>query len=148
MKLSIASDHGGYLLKKQIIEQLSQFNWVDCGCFNTDSCDYPDFAFLAAEMVKNQEVDFGIVICKSGIGMSIAANKVQGIRCALVNDVETAILTRQHNNANMLALGANQVDEKLGIQIIQSFVQTEFLGMQHTRRIEKITKYENQHHHL
>lgn len=143
MKLSIACDHGGYELKNKIIKLLNEVEFVDCGTNSNDSCDYPDFAFKAAELVRDNKVDFGIVICKSGIGMSIAANKVKNIRCALVKDVETAILTKQHNNANMLALGANNVNADLAVDIIRNWLNTEFMGMQHTRRVDKISKYEN-----
>ena len=97
MKLAIGSDHGGFLLKKEIMNQLSGYQWVDCGTYDESSCDYPDFAFKVGEKVASHECDFGIVICKSGIGVSICANKVKGIRCALVDNEKDAVLSKQHN---------------------------------------------------
>ena len=94
MKLAIGSDHGGFLLKKEIMNQLSGYQWVDCGTYDESSCDYPDFAFKVGEKVASHECDFGIVICKSGIGVSICANKVKGIRCALVDNEKDAVLSK------------------------------------------------------
>ncbi len=144
IKLAIGSDHGGYELKQAIIESLNtQFEFIDCGTFDGQtSCDYPDFAIKAASKVADHTCDYGIVICKSGIGVSIAANKVKGIRCALVSDVQTTILTKQHNNANMLAFGANKVSLDLAVEMIQSWLSTSFMGDRHQKRIDKITEYE------
>ena len=146
MKLSIASDHGGVKLKQEIIEKLSNvYTFIDCGTNSEESCDYPDYAIKAATLVANKEVDYGIVICKSGIGVSIAANKVKTIRCALVKDVKNASLCKQHNNANMIALSANDTNVECAIEIIKTWLNEKFLGMQHQRRIDKISKYETEH---
>lgn len=144
MRLSIGCDHGGYDLKVAVMKLLeNEFEFVDCGTNdNFTSCDYPDFAIKAAELVKDKSCDYGVVICKSGIGVSIAANKVEGIRCALVSDVESAILTKQHNNANMLAMGATKVDAQTAVNIIKSWLEATFLEGRHTQRIEKISSYE------
>lgn len=144
IKLAIGSDHGGYELKQAIIQSLNtQYEFVDCGTFDSqNSCDYPDFAIMTASKVANQTCDYGIVICKSGIGVSIVANKVKGIRCALVSDVESTILSKQHNNANMLAFGANKVTLSLAIEMIQVWLTTSFMGERHQKRIDKITAYE------
>lgn len=145
MKIAIGSDHGGFELKQAIMQTLiNEIEWVDCGTYNLNSCDYPDFAFATASKVSNHECDYGIVICKSGIGMSIAANKVKGIRCALVQNETNAILSKQHNNSNMLALGANDVNLKQAISIIHAWLNASFLNDRHAHRIQKIMDYENQ----
>lgn len=141
--VSIACDHGGFELKNAIIKHFKKnYEFIDCGTYSTLSCDYPDFAFKACELVRDKKVDFGIVICKSGIGMSIAANKVKGIRCALVSNEQNAALTHQHNNANVLALGANDVSKRKAYKIIEAYDSVEF-EQRHQRRIDKITNYEN-----
>ncbi len=142
-KIAIACDHGGLDLKKAIQKHYQhQFEFIDCGTNSTQSCDYPDFAIKAAELVANQKADFGIVICKSGIGMSIAANKVKGVRCALVDNVINARLCHQHNNANVLALGANDVTSRMAYKIIDAYNRVEFES-RHQTRIDKINSYEN-----
>ena len=145
MKLAIGSDHGGFLLKKEIINKLSGYQWVDCGTYDESSCDYPDFAFKVGEKVASHECDFGIVICKSGIGVSICANKVKGIRCALVDNEKDAVLSKQHNNSNVLAFGAQQVSILTAIDCIQSWLNASFLKGRHETRVNKITQYEQQH---
>lgn len=147
MKIAIGSDHGGFNLKSEIIDFLSKqgHDVKDFGTYGTESCDYPDFGFPVAEGVSNKEFDFGIVICSTGIGMSIVANKVDGIRCALVSDLESARLTREHNNSNVLALGAKIVDVELAKQIVQTWLTTEFTGGRHERRVNEITNYEGEH---
>jgi len=146
IKLAIGSDHGGYELKQAIIESLNtQFEFIDCGTFDGQaSCDYPDFAIKAASKVADHTCDYGIVICKSGIGVSIAANKVKGIRCALVSDVQTTILTKQHNNANMLALGADYISVNDAICILRQFLATEFEGGRHEMRVNLISDIEKE----
>ena len=144
MKLAIGSDHGGFLLKKEIMNQLNNYQWIDCGTYDENSCDYPDYAILVGQKVANHECDYGIVICKSGIGVSIAANKVKGIRCALVEDIQDAILAKQHNNANVLALGADRVRLLTATQCIQSWLNASFLKGRHEKRVEKITLFEQQ----
>ena len=140
MKISIGSDHGGYALKQEIAEYLRQqgHEVVDCGCHSTESCDYPDFAAAAAKAVASGQCDRGVVICSTGIGISIAANKVPGIRCALCGDIYSAEMTRRHNNANMLAMGAHLTAPVLAKKILDVFLSTEFEGGRHQRRIDKI----------
>ena len=141
-KISIACDHGGLELKEAIIKHYQgKYEFVDVGTYSLDSCDYPDFAFAACEKVRDKEVDFGIVICKSGIGMSIAANKVKGVRCALLTNEVNATLCHQHNNANVIALGANDVSRRKAYKIIKAYDEATF-EERHQRRIDKINEYE------
>ena len=141
-KISIACDHGGLELKNAIIKHFKrEYQFVDVGTYTTLSCDYPDFAFKACEMVARGQVDFGIVICKSGIGMSIAANKVKGVRCALLTNEVNATLCHQHNNANVIALGANDVSRRKAYKIIKAYDEATF-EERHQRRIDKINEYE------
>ena len=144
MKLSIGSDHGGYAYKEAVKEHLiSQGHEViDCGCFGAESVDYPEFGIAAAELVRDGKVDRGIVICTTGIGMSIAANKVRGIRCALCGDLKSAELTRRHNDSNVLAMGAGIIPLSLALEITDVWLSTEFEGGRHARRIGIITAYE------
>lgn len=140
MKISLASDHGGLALKNRIKQYLATngHETVDFGTDTTDSCDYPDFARPAALAVANGEADRGIVVCTTGIGVSIVANKVKGVRCALCLNVDMAQMTRHHNNANMLALGQKYVDENLALQIVDAFLTTPFDGGRHQNRVNKI----------
>lgn len=145
MKISIGSDHGGYLLKEELKEYLDSKNIevVDFGTSSLDSCDYPDYALPVCLSVKDNNSDLGILICTTGIGMSIAANKVEGIRAALVSNVEAAHLTREHNNANVLCLSAKFTSSLLAKQIIDEFIATEFSNeARHVRRINKVTEIE------
>ncbi|WP_096437621.1 ribose 5-phosphate isomerase B [Alteribacter populi] len=144
MKVAIGSDHGGANLKdeiKSLMDEL-QISYEDVGCDCNDSVDYPDYGFPVAEKVANNEVDRGIVICGTGIGMSIAANKVKGIRCALVHDVFSAKATREHNNSNVLAMGGRIIGPGLAREIAKVWLTTEFEGGRHAKRIEKIADYE------
>lgn len=139
--ISIGSDHGGYDLKMAIIAHLQKrgMECKDFGCYDKNSCDYPEFGRAAAEAVASGECEKGIVVCTTGIGISIAANKVKGVRCALCTSTELAKMTRLHNNANMLALGASAVSEKLAMEIVDMFMDTEFSNEErHQRRIDKI----------
>ena len=139
--IAIASDHGGYELKLKVEEYLKEqrLEYKDYGCFDLSSCDYPDFGRAAAEAVAAGEADRGIVICTTGIGISIVANKVKGIRCALCADTVSARLTREHNDANMLALGAGIVGPNLALSIVETFLNTPFSNMEkHARRVAKI----------
>ena len=139
--IALGSDHGGYDLKCQIMEHLKErgLEFKDFGCFDKSSCDYPDFGKAAAEAVASGECDRGIVICTTGIGISIAANKVSGIRCALCTDPYLAKMTRLHNDANMLALGGGTTGRNLAVEIVDTFLDTEFSqGENHKRRISKI----------
>ena len=142
--IAIASDHGGYTLKEHIKAYLAAkgITCEDFGTNSTDSCDYPDFAKPAAEAVANGQCEKGIVICTTGIGISISANKVKGIRCALCTDTLTAEMTRRHNDANMLAMGAGIVGPMLAERIVDTFLATEFEGGRHARRVAKMMEIE------
>ena len=145
MKLGIASDHRGYKLKEQIKNELD-IEIIDYGTYSEESCDYPDFAFKLGEAVVNKEVDYGIAICGSGIGISIACNKVKGVRCAKVSDSEEAHVTRLDNNSNIVAFSERvPLDEE--IDIINTFINTEYSSEEkHHRRVDKIIKYEEDHY--
>ncbi|MBQ4565035.1 MAG: ribose 5-phosphate isomerase B [Oscillospiraceae bacterium] len=145
MKLALGCDHGGLELKEKIKAHLEKrgFEILDCGTYTTDSCDYPDFGAAAARAVANGDCDRGIVICTTGIGISIAANKVKGIRCALLSDLMSARMTRQHNDTNMMALGAAVVGPMLALQIVDTWLDTEFEGGRHQRRVDKLSALEN-----
>ena len=126
-----------------MLEELN-IEYEDAGCKDATSVDYPDYALPAAKRIANGEFDRGIFICGTGIGMSISANKVKGIRCALVHDVYSAKLTRQHNDSNVLAMGERVIGPGLAREIAKVWLETEFDGGRHERRVEKITKYENE----
>ena len=147
MKIAIGCDHGGFSYKKELVAHLNEkgYEVEDFGCFSEDSCDYPDYALPVAEAVKDGKADFGILICSTGIGISIAANKVKGIRCAHVHDAESARLTRNHNNANILAFGAKIISEELMFEITDTFLTSTFDGGRHQRRVDKITAIENKY---
>lgn len=139
--IALASDHGGYDLKCQVMDYLkeSKIEYKDFGCYDKTSCDYPDFAKEAAKAVASGECDRGILICTTGIGISIAANKVPGVRCALCTNAYLAKMTRLHNDANMLALGGGIVGKNLAVEIVETFLNTEFSqGENHIRRISKL----------
>lgn len=141
MKIALGADHGGYELKEKIKKHLSQKEYIkiiDMGTYSTESVDYPKYGHLVAKSVVEKEVDFGIVICGTGIGISIAANKISGIRAALCTNTTMAKLTRQHNDANILALGARIVGDVLALEIVDEFLETSFEGGRHTRRVEAI----------
>lgn len=141
MRIALGSDHGGYDLKQEVIKYLDEhgIEWRDYGCDSKESCDYPAFGRAAAEAVASGECDKGIVICTTGIGISIVANKVRGIRCALCADTVSARLTREHNDANMLAMGAGIVGRNLALGIVETFLSTPFSGEEkHVRRVKAI----------
>ena len=140
MKIALGSDHGGYALKCDIIQLLEKLGhtYKDFGCYSTESCDYPDFGEAAARAVASGEYDRGIVICTTGIGISIAANKVKGIRCAHCADSLEAEMTRRHNDANMLAIGAGFTGKNLAERMVEVFLSTDFEGGRHARRVEKL----------
>ncbi len=142
--IAIASDHGGYMLKEHIKAYLvaKGITCEDFGTNSTNSCDYPDFAKPAAEAVASGQCEKGIVICTTGIGISISANKVKGIRCALCADTLSAEMTRRHNDANMLAMGAGIVGPLLAERIVDTFLSTEFEGGRHARRVAKMMEIE------
>lgn len=146
MKIGFASDHRGYKLKKQLIEQLQdEYEIIDYGTSSEVSTDYPDYAFLLGENVSTKKVDFGIAICGSGIGISIACNKVLGVRCAKVTTAEEAKITRIDNDANIVAFGENTTFLD-ALNIVKTFVSTDHPSMEkHDRRIRKIKEYEETH---
>ncbi len=139
--IALGSDHGGYDLKMEVIRYLEENNiaYKDFGCLDKSSCDYPEFGRAAAKAVADGECEKGIVICTTGIGISISANKVPGVRCALCADSLSAKMTRLHNNANVLALGAGIVGTNLALEIVETFLNTDFSNDErHIRRINKI----------
>lgn len=141
MKIAMGCDHGGYALKESVKRHLTEqgHEVVDCGTYGLASVDYPEFSRKAAKAVAAGECEKGIVICTTGIGVSIVANKVPGIRCALCHDVTTARLTREHNDANMLSIGAGVVGENVAMDIVDTFLTTAFSeGERHKRRIAAI----------
>ena len=144
MKISIACDHGGYDLKEDLKAWLTEkgYEMVDFGCQGHDSCDYADFCAPAAQAVADGTCERGIVICTTGIGASITANKVRGIRCALCSEPLSAEMTRRHNDANVLGLGAGMVGPMMARQIVEAFLKFEFEGGRHQRRIDKIAAVE------
>lgn len=144
MKIGIGSDHGGFELKEYIKEHLraTGVEYIDYGTNSLDSVDYPDYGMKLAQAVRNEEVDRGIAICGTGIGISIACNKVKGIRCALCSDTYSARMSIEHNNANVLALGARVIGQDLALEIVNTWLEAEFEGGRHKRRIDKITDIE------
>ena len=139
-KIAIACDHGGYSLKLTLIKHLESHGFIilDLGTNGTDSVDYPEYAHKVARNISSNQSDIGILICGTGIGMEMAANKHTGIRAANCTNTTMAKLTRQHNNANVLCLGARIVGEVLAIEILDTFLHTDFEGGRHTRRVEMI----------
>ena len=137
MKIAIGCDHGGYLLKQDILIWLEEndYEFEDFGCYNTESVDYPIYAEKVARAVASGECEKGIVICTTGIGVSMAANKVKGIRCALCGDSYSAEMTRRHNDANVLAMGAGIIGPNMAKKITEVFLTTAFEGGRHTRRV-------------
>ena len=146
MKIAIGCDHGALTLKNSLVAHLETCGYEvqDLGTYTPDSCDYPDSARVVARAVVDGHCDRGIVLCTTGIGVSIAANKVKGIRCALLSDVWSARMTRLHNDTNVMALGAGVVGEHLAYEIVDTWLETEFSGeARHQRRIDKIMALED-----
>ena len=140
MKIALVSDHGGYELKehlKTVLERLGH-TYEDFGCYSRESCDYPDFCAPAARAVAEGRCERGIVICTTGIGVSIAANKIRGIRCAHCADSLEAEMTRRHNDANMMAIGAGFTGKNLAERMVEVFLSTDFEGGRHERRVNKL----------
>ena len=145
MKIAIGCDHGALALKNKMVGVLTEqgYDVKDFGTYTAESCDYPDFAAAAARSVASGECEKGIVLCTTGIGVSITANKIPGIRCALLSDVLSAKLTRQHNDTNMMAIGAGIVGENLALEIMNTWLNTAFSGeARHQRRIDKVMALE------
>ncbi|WP_407657462.1 ribose 5-phosphate isomerase B [Massiliimalia timonensis] len=144
MMIALASDHVGIELKKHIIEYLEEHNleYRDFGTYGTERCNYPEFALKAANAVASGECEKGILCCGTGIGISIAANKVKGIRCVVCSDCYSALLSRQHNNTNMLSLGSRVVGKDLGLMIVEQWLNGEYEGGRHQVRIDQIAQIE------
>lgn len=147
MKIALGSDHGGYNLKQDVKRHLEELGieYKDFGCSDCSSVDYPDFALPVAEAVARGEFDRGILICGTGLGISIAANKVPGIRAAVCTDTFSARMSREHNNANILAMGERVVGPGLAMDIVDAFLKGEFLGGRHAIRVGKITAIEEKY---
>ena len=145
MKIAVGCDHGALDLKNAVVAHLEKqgHEVTDFGTHTKDSCDYPEFAAAAAKAVAEGKADRGIVLCTTGIGVSITANKIKGIRCALLSDVMSARLTREHNNTNMMAIGAGVVGQMLALEIVDTWIGTEFShNERHQRRINKVMALE------
>ena len=145
MKIALGCDHGGYELKQFIMKTLEKlgYEYEDFGCYSLESCDYPDFGAAAARAVAEGKCDRGIVICTTGIGISIAANKIKGIRACCCSDSFSCEYTRRHNDANALCMGGRVVGARLACQLVDIFLNTQFEGGRHQRRIDKLTALEN-----
>lgn len=146
MKIAIACDHGGYRLKEVLkASMIAQgYEVIDFGTNSEESVDYPDYAYKAAKAVADKECERGVVVCGTGIGVSIVANKVDGIRCALVHDLFSAKATRQHNDTNMIAMGGRVIGEGLALEILNTWLHTDYEGGRHDQRIEKMMAIEKQ----
>ncbi len=145
MKIAICCDHGGLNLKNAVMDFLKEngYEYKDYGCYTADSCDYPDIVYPAAKALAAGEFDRGIFICSTGIGMSIVANKVKGVRCAHCHDAYCAEYTRRHNDANALAMGEKVVGVGYALEIVKIFLETAFEGGRHSRRVGKIGDIED-----
>lgn len=144
MRIGLGSDHGGFDLKKEIAEHLLKkgIECKDYGTYTKDSCDYPEYGYKVAQGVVAGECDYGILVCGTGIGISLAANKVDGIRCAVVSDTFSAEMSKAHNNANILALGERVVGKGLALKIVDTWLATDFEGGRHQTRVDKIMEIE------
>ena len=147
MKLAICSDHRGYNLKSELIKKMNEngMNFEDFGCFSEERCDYPIYALKVGEAVKNNECDLGIVICGSGDGVCISANKVKGIRCICAKNTQQVERARQHVNINVLALAAEETDAITAFEMIKTFIDTQFLNGRYQERLDILDKYENKY---
>ncbi len=143
--IAIGCDHGGFTLKNALIKYLESENieYKDYGCYDTNSVDYPDISHAVCVPVQKGEAEFGILVCGTGIGISIAANKHKGIRAAVLSDTYSAEKTRQHNNANVICMGGRVIGEDLAISILKAYMSAEFEGGRHQNRVDKITAIEN-----
>lgn len=147
MKVAFGCDHGGFQYKDKVIEEVKNLGYevLDFGCFGPQSVDYPDYAELVCKAIIEKKAEKGIVICGTGIGISIAANKFNGIRCAVCHDHLTATLCRQHNDANVISLGARVIGIEVAIDCVKTFLTTEFIGGRHQNRIDKIQKIQEKY---
>jgi ribose 5-phosphate isomerase B len=146
MKIALGCDHGGIVLKKEVAQTIEKLGHevVDFGTHSTESCDYPTFAFSAAESVAKGDCALGVLICGTGQGIGIAANKVAGIRCGMVSETFSAEMLRKHNDANMIAIGARVIGGGMAVKIVEAFLTVEFEGDRHQRRVDMIKTYELQ----
>jgi len=146
MKISLGADHAGYELKERLKQRLVQegIQVDDEGTTSTESVDYPDYALKVGEKVAQKKVDLGVLVCGSGVGMAIAANKVPGVRAGNVSSVVEAGLSREHNNANVLSIGARFLDDATAYAIVEKFLHTDFAGGRHQRRVDKISEIERE----
>lgn len=147
MIIAIGCDHGGIVLKPAIIKCLEErgIEYVDYGTFDENSVDYPDYALKVAESVKDKETDAGILLCGTGIGIGIAANKVPGIRCALVSDLFSAKACKEHNNANIISIGGRVTDSDKAVSLLEAWLDAEYQGGRHQNRLDKITAIEQKY---
>ena len=145
MKIALGADHGAYELKEAVKKHLEEkgIEYKDFGCFSKESVDYPIYASMAANAVADKECDFGILCCTTGLGVSMAANKVKGIRAAVCTNEMLAEMTRRHNNANVICMGQKVVSEELALKMVDIFLSTEFEGGRHSRRVDLLTDIEN-----
>ena len=143
MKIAIGSDHAGYIVKDEIIKYFKDYEFINLGTNTSDSVDYPDYAKKVADCIVNGNADFGILICGTGIGMSIAANKIKGIRCALIYNLNTAKLAKEHNNANIIAIGARELKIDDILKMIKEYINAKF-EERHQRRLDQIYKLEKE----
>lgn len=145
MKIALGADHGAYELKDSIKKHLDEkgIEYIDYGCFSKESVDYPKYAYLAASAVAKKDCDFGIICCTTGLGVSMAANKVNGVRAAVCTNEMLAEMTRRHNNANVICMGQNVVSTELANKMVDIFISTEFEGGRHERRVNLLTDIEN-----
>ena len=146
-KVAIGCDHGGFVLKDAVVDELKKLGAevVDLGCFSTDSVDYPEYGLKVANAVAQQRCDLGVVMCGTGIGISIAANKVKGIRCAVVVNEFTAEATKEHNNANVIAMGGRVITPDMAAKCTKIWLETKFAGGRHQNRLDKIAKKEEKY---
>jgi ribose 5-phosphate isomerase B len=142
MKIAIAADHGGFEMKEELKKHYKGFDWLDLGTTGTDSVDYPDYAKKMAKVMLSHEAELGILVCGTGVGISIAANRYKGIRAALIYNTEVAKLAKQHNNANVLVFGGRTMLVDDVINSIDTFLQSEYEGGRHQRRLDKIENTE------
>lgn len=142
MKIALGSDHAGYILKEALKKHLDDkgIEFKDYGTFKMDSCDYPEYAYKVGQAITTEDADLGILICGTGIGMSITANKIKGVRAALANNIEAAQMSRLHNDANVLCLGGRVLDEDAAIEIVETWLNTSFEGGRHQNRINLISQ--------
>ena len=145
MKIAMGCDHGGYAMKEALKVYLTEqgHEVQDCGCYSTESCDYPVYGEAAARAVASGECEMGVVVCTTGIGISMAANKVRGVRCAHCGDVLSAEMTRRHNDANVLAIGAGMVGLNVAKRMVDVFLTTAFEGGRHQRRVDRLMEIES-----